>query len=137
MEHIVNHLTKDDCPENVKLFEIMDEYLDQYLKHDILNIFVTHTLSKKIHPISQESIEMGANPKYLQFCRDDRNLVGRAINGIKLHICLNTYYHRLTPKTLSQFRNIVFNQFGFVPDRSFCLHVFKRCKKSSFFVVLT
>lgn len=111
----------EDTDENVNILNQIESCLDEYVQIKILDTFLISTLSKRVHPITLGSINMGSNPKYLMYVRKNRNVLTKAKNEAHLQHCLRMYDHALVEKTLAVLQNIVEERLGFVPDRRFCL----------------
>ena len=124
MNDIVSIVSRDSIENDIILKQI-DTKLDDLVQTRIFEIFLITTLSKKIHPVSLESIRMGSNPSYMKYIRDNRDTVERAKNKTRLSYCVKIFQHRLIKKSLRQFQVIIELHLGFVPDKNFCIEALR------------
>lgn len=118
--HLVENMV-EQTDENLNILNHVESNFDEYIQLKILDTFLISTLSKKVHPITLGSIKMGANPAYLKYVRNNRNVLSSARNEARIFYCIRMFRHTLIGSTLTEIQNIIEPIFGFVPDRRFCL----------------
>ena len=123
-DDIVDLVSKDSVENDTLLKNIKTE-LDEDVQAQIMETFLITALSKKIHPISLESIRMGCNPKYLQYCRSRRTELNRARILGKLWYCVRIFKNRLVEDRIGELQSIIESHIGFAPDKRFCVYILR------------
>lgn len=95
---------------------------DEVTTH-ILDLFSTHTLAKKIHPIQSDDIFMASHREYREFYRRSHGILGRVINRSTMETLarIRDVSNAFSPYRGSQhdISTIIYTHLGFPPSKKF------------------